>query len=284
MVSVQERLEQVRYAVGRGISQRRACTLLSVARSGLGYQCKMPVIDRPIVAAMRQYSEQYPRYGVRCIRIFLRRGGLILGRDRAARIWAGAGLQVSAKRTRKRYRSQNRQPFVATRPNEVWAYDFVFDACANGQKLKCLTLIDESTKESLCIDVAGSIKGKRVVQVLEEVIAERGYPKVLRSDHGPEFVSAILLEWAVERGLRNLHIEPGKPWQNGANESFNGKFRYECLVMSWFHSRAHAKVIIEVWRKHYNLIGPHSRLDYQTPSEFVAGWQKELITGARVSR
>ena len=169
-MSVQERLEQARYAVGRGISQRRACTLLSVARSGLGYQCKMPVKDRPIVAAMRQYSAQYPRYGARRIRIFLRRDGLILGRDRAARIWARAGLQVPAKRIR----SQNRQPFVATGPNEVWAYDFVFDACANGQKLKCLTLIDEFTKESLYIDVAGSIKGKRVVQVLEGVISERG--------------------------------------------------------------------------------------------------------------
>ena len=283
MVSVQERLEQARYAVGRGISQRRACTLLSVARSGLDYQCKMAVKDQPIVAAMRQYSEQYPRYGARRIRIFLRRDGLVLGRDRTARIWAGSGLQVPAKRTRKRYRSQNRQPHVATGPNEVWAYDFVFDACANGQKLKCLTLIDEFTKESLCIDVAGSIKGKRVVQVLEEVIAGRGYPKVLRSDNGPEFVSTVLLEWAVERGLHNLHIEPGKPWQNGTNESFNGKFRDECLAMNWFHSRAHAKVIIETWRKHYNLIRPHSSLDYQTPTEFVAGWQKELITGARVS-
>ena len=119
---------------------------------------------------------------------------------------------------------------------------------------------------------------------LEEVIAERGYPKVLRSDHGPEFVSTVLLEWAVERGLRNLHIEPGKPWQNGTNETFNGKFRDECLAMNWFHSREHAKVIIERWRRQYNLIRPHSSLDYQTPAEFVAGWQKELTTGARVSR
>lgn len=89
-----------------------------------------------------------------------------------------------------------------------------------------------------------------------EVIAERGYPKVLRSDHGPEFVSTVLLKLAVERGLRNLHIEPGKPWQNGTNESFNGKFRDECLAMNWFHSREHAKVIIEIWRKHYDLIKP----------------------------
>jgi len=125
---MQDRLEQARYAVRRGIPQRRACTLLSIARSGLDYQCKMAVKDQPIVAAMRQYSGQYPRYGARRIRIFLRR----------AHIWAGAGLQVPTKRTRKRYRSQNRQPFVASGPNEVWAHDFVFDACANGQKLKCL--------------------------------------------------------------------------------------------------------------------------------------------------
>ena len=155
---------------------------------------------------------------------------------------------------------------MGLRPIGIPVGHFVFDACANGQKLKCLTLIDEFTKESLRIDVAGSIKGKRVVQVLEEVIAQRGYPKVLRSDHGPEFVSTVLLEWAVERGLRNLHIEPGKPWQNGTNESFNGKFRDECLAMNWFHSREHAKVIIETWRKQMtkgnpirgNLIRPHS--------------------------
>ena len=128
------------------LSKRRACTLLSGARSGLDHQCKMAVKDQPIVAAMRQYSEQYPRYGARRIRIFLRRDGLVLGRDRTARIWARAGLQVPAKRTRKRYRNQNRQPHVVTGPNEVWAYNFVFDASANGQKLKCLTLINEFTK------------------------------------------------------------------------------------------------------------------------------------------
>ncbi|PJI76678.1 putative transposase, partial [Polynucleobacter brandtiae] len=165
-------------------------------------------------------------------------------------------------------------------------------ACANGQKLKCLTLIDEFTKESLYIDVAGSIKGKRVVQILEEVIAKRGYPKVLRSDNGPEFISTILLEWAVAKGLHNLHIEPGKPWQNGTNESFNGKFRDECLALNWFYSRQHAKVIIETWRKQMtkgnpfrdNLIRPHSSLDYQTPLEFVSEWRNNLNPGAHVSK
>ncbi|NDG83375.1 MAG: IS3 family transposase, partial [Betaproteobacteria bacterium] len=259
-MSVQTRLEQARYAIGRGVTQRRACTLMSVARSGLVYACKMPMKDGPIIKAMRDYSAQYPRYGARRVRIFLRRDGMVLGRDRTARIWAAAGLQVPAKKPKKRYRSQERQPFVATGPNQVWAYDFVFDGCANGDKLKCLTMIDEFTKESLHIDVAGSIRSKRLIQVLEQLIKERGCPMVLRSDHGPEFVSIALLQWAADKGLRNLLIEPGKPWQNGTNESFNGKFRDECLAMNWFYSRAHAKVIIESWRKHYNAVRPHSSL------------------------
>ncbi|NBT83220.1 MAG: IS3 family transposase, partial [Betaproteobacteria bacterium] len=257
---------------------------MSVARSGLVYACKMPMKDGPIIKAMRDYSAQYPRYGARRVRIFLRRDGMVLGRDRTARIWAAAGLQVPAKKPKKRYRSQERQPFVATGPNQVWAYDFVFDGCANGDKLKCLTMIDEFTKESLHIDVAGSIRSKRLIQVLEQLIKERGCPMVLRSDHGPEFVSIALLQWAADKGLRNLLIEPGKPWQNGTNESFNGKFRDECLAMNWFYSRAHAKVIIESWRKHYNAVRPHSSLAYQTPLEFVSQWKSESTTGARVSK
>ena len=166
----------------------------------------------------------------------------------------------------------------------TWSYDFVFDACANGQKLKCLTMIDEFTKESLFIDVAGSIRGKRVVEVLEFVAVKRGYPQYLRSDNGPEFVSTVLLGWASENGMTNMLIEPDKPWQNGTNESFNGKFRDECLAMNWFHSRKHAKVLIEQWREHYNTVRPHSSLDYLTPFEYVSRWESSSTTGACVSR
>ncbi len=139
-------------------------------------------------------------------------------------------------------------------------------------------MIDEFTKVSLYIDVAGSIRSKRLIQVFEKLIKERGCPMVLRSDPGPEFVSNALLQWAADRGLRNLLIEPGKPWQNGTNESFNGKLRNEYLAMNWFYSRAHAKVIIETWPKQYNAVRPNSSLEYKTPLEFVSRWKPESIT------
>ena len=152
--------------------------------------------------------------------------------------------------------------------NHVWAYDFVFDACANGQSLKCLTLIDEFTRECLAIDVAGSIRSVRVIEVLARLISKRGAPRFLRSDNGPEFVSKAILEWLEIAGIETALIDPGKPWQNGADESFNGRFRDECLSLEWFRSRREAKVIIETWRRHYNAVRPHSSLDYRTPIEF----------------
>lgn len=151
---------------------------------------------------------------------------------------------------------------------EVWAYDFVFDDCANGQQLKCLTVLDEFTKESLAIDVAGSIRSGRVTEVLSQLISHHGAPKTLRSDNGPEFVSTSLLKWAASQNLNMALIDFGKPWQNGTAESFNGKFRDECLSMEWFRNRFEAQVVIEQWRQHYNDIRPHSSLGNQTPAAF----------------
>jgi putative transposase len=146
----------------------------------------------------------------------------------------------------------------------VWSYDFVFDRCANGQQLKCLTVTDEFTKEGLAIDVDGRIRSPRVIEVLSRLVSERGAPAFLRSDNGPEFVSKAILSWIVGQGISTALIEPGKPWQNGVAESFNGKFRDECLSLEWFRSRAEAKIIIEAWRRHYNEVRPHSSLGYLT--------------------
>jgi len=161
------------------------------------------------------------------------------------------------------------RPLAASGANQVWAYDFVFDACANGQQLKCLTVIDEFTRECLAIDVAGSIRSPRVVEVLSKLVSVRGAPRFMRSDNGPEFVSRAVLQWLLDAGIETAPIDPGKPLQNGANESFNGKFRDECLGMQWFKNRIDAKVAIEDWRKMYNGVRPHSSLGNLTPTEYA---------------
>jgi len=181
-----------------------------------------------------------------------------------------AGLQVPRRRPRKRVAAARPRPQAPRELNQVWSYDFVFDHCANGQQLKCLTVTDEFTKEGLAIDVGGRIRSARVIEVLSRLVSERGAPAFLRSDNGPEFVSKALLSWIAAQGIGTALIEPGKPWQNGVSESFNGKFRDECLSLEWFRSRAEAKVVIESWRRHFNEVRPHSSLGYLTPNEFVA--------------
>ena len=150
----------------------------------------------------------------------------------------------------------------------MWAYDFVFDTTAAGQQIKCLTVVDEFTHECLAIDVAGSIRSARVIDVLTRLVSLHGAPRFLRSDNGPEFVSRAILDWIAASGIDTALIDPGKPWQNGTNESLNGKFRDECLSLEWFRSRAEAAVVIESWRRHYNAVRPHSSLNYLTPIEF----------------
>ena len=242
MVSVSARRQQVAYARGRGVSCRRACVLLSVARSSLHYQSRLAVKDAPVVARMHVHSAPYPRWGYRRIRILLGRDGMPMSPGRAHRLWKNAGLQVPKKRRRRRLAASRPRPHPVTGPNQVWAYDFVFDACANGQKLKCLTVVDEWTHESLAIDVAGSLRSRRVIEVLG---------------------------WLSRAGVQSAFIAPGKPWQNGTNESFNGKFRDECLNMEWFRNRAEARVHIEQWRREYNEVRPHSSIAYLTPAAFV---------------
>ncbi len=195
---------------------------------------------------MKRLAQQYPRYGYRRIRIFLKREGHTMGWERAHRLWKAAGLQLPRRRPRRRIASSRPRPLPAFAPNSVWAYDFVFDGCANGQQLKCLTIVDEFTRECLAIDVAGSIRSNRVIEILARLVSERGTPAYLRSDNGPEFVSKAILEWVVEANIQIALIDPGKPWQNGTDESFNGKFRDECLSVEWFRSRREAKVIIDV--------------------------------------
>lgn len=267
-MSAPARRDQANYAHQRGLSQRRACALMRVARSTVGYELQQPLKDGPVIAAMRELSAQYPRFGYRRIHVYLERQGHQMSWDRAHRLWRLAGLQVPRKRPRRRVATSRPRPLPATGANQVWAYDFVFDACANGQQLKCLTVIDEWTRECLAIDVQGSIRSKRVIEVLARLVSLHGAPQALRSDNGPEFVSRAILKWLKEADITTAFIDPGKPWQNGADESFNGKLRDECLSAEWFRSREEARAVIEAWRRHYNLDRPHSSLGYLSPLEF----------------
>jgi putative transposase len=251
-----------------GVSKRRACGLLGIGRSALSYPLRQPLKDGVAIEAMRRLSAQYPRYGYRRIRIFLAREGLPMSPGRAERLWRGANLQLPRKRPRRRVATSRARPSIPVAINHVWAYDFVFDACANGQQVKCLTIVDEFTHECLAIDVAGGIRSARVIEVLAKLISVNGAPAVLRSDNGPEFVSAAILRWLLENRIDTALIDPGKPWQNGTNESFNGKLRDECLNVEWFRNRREAKIIIESWRQHYNAVRPHMSLQYLTPLEF----------------
>ena len=270
MVSAPARRQQVRYAQTRGLSSRTACALLQVSRSTLNYQALQPVKDAPVIAAMRELSAQYPRFGYRRIDVYLERAGHRMSWDRTHRLWKLAGLQVPRKRPRRRVSSLRPRPLPATGPNQVWAYDFVFDACANGQQLKCLTVIDEWTRESLEIDVQGSIRSGRVIEVLSRLISIHGAPRYLRSDNGPEFVSHAVLKWLHKAGIDTALIDPGKPWQNGADESFNGKFRDECLNEHWFTSLAQARATISLWRRDYNEVRPHSSCGRILPAQYAA--------------
>ena len=268
MVGARVRRQQVAYALGRGLSSRRACALLSVARSTLGYQSRLAVRDAPAVAAMRDLAGQYARFGYRRIRVFLQRAGHMMSADRTHRLWRQAGLQVPRRRPRRRVTTSRPRPLPSHAANHVWAYDFVFDTCANGQTLKCLTVIDEFTRECLAIDVAGGIRSTRVIEVLARLVSVHGAPQYLRSDNGPEFVAAAILRWLHDAQIETALIDPGKPWQNGADDSFNGKFRDEHLGLQWFRNRVEARVSIEQWRQHYNEVRPHSSLGYLTPLEF----------------
>lgn len=270
MVGARVRRQQVAYARSRGLSGRRACALLSVARSTLGYESRLIARDADVLPPMRTLAAQYPRYGYRTIRIFLERQGHRLGIDRMYRLWRQAGLQVPRKRPRRRVATSRPRPLPPTAINHVWAYDFVFDTCADRRTLKCLTVIDEFTRECLAIDVASGIRSARVIEVLAQLVSVHGAPRYIRSDNGPEFIARAILRWLQDAQIETAFIDPGKPWQNGTDESFNGKFRDQHLSLQWFRNRVEAKVSIEAWRRHYNEVRPHSSLKGLTPMEFKA--------------
>ena len=279
MVSAQARRQQVDYAVGRGASVRRSCALLQVSRSALGYLSTMPARDAELADELTRIATANASYGHRFAWAMLH-PKMKVNRKRVRRVWRLLGLHVRRKKRRKIRTGQSRT-LAASGPNQVWAYDFVHDACANGQPIKALTVVDEWTRECLAIEVASSLKAKRVIAVLERLFEQYGTPQVLRSDNGPEFIARALKIWALLKHSDTAPIEPGKPWQNGSIESFNGTFRRECLNAEYFAHLREAKIVIEQWRWEYNTKRPHSRLGYRTPAEVGAEARKAMTLESR---
>ena len=274
-----------REAVGILMAERqmgvtRACGLVGISRSLLAYRSRRQVPEG-LQERIGEIAATKRRYGYRRVHVLLRREGWKINHKRTHRLYCEAGLQVR-KRARKRIVHGERTPLQpARRPNESWSMDFVADALANGRRIRCLTLVDNFTKECLAIVPDTSIIGLRVARELDQVIAARGAPESISVDNGPEFAGRVLDEWAYTKGVCLRFIRPGKPVENAYVESFNGKFRDECLNEHWFASLAEARVMIEAWRREYNLERPHSSIGNATPAEFAAAWR--LAAAAQIT-
>jgi len=258
-----------RFLKEQAVSERRACILTDLSRSTFQYELKVKD-DAELAARLKELAARHPRYGYRRMWALLRRGAMPINAKRVHRLWKKLGLHVPRHRKKKRCKSNGTVPCKAEHPNHVWTYDFIHDACANGRKLKMLTVSDEFTREGLAIETESRLPASKVIAVLERLFEAHGAPKYLRSDNGPEFIAKVLKKWLAEKKTETFYIEPGCPWQNGFGESFNGKFRDECLNVEIFNNLMEAKVVNESYRRHFNTERPHSSLGYQTPLEFKA--------------
>ena len=250
-------------------SERRACGLLGIAVSSYRYRLRREG-DGELREKLVALAGEKPRFGYRRLQVLLRRAGERVNHKRVWRVYREAGLCVKRKK-RKRLVRMGRPAMVLSAADQEWALDFVHDVLATGGRVRVLSVLDAYTRECLALEVDTSFASRRVTRVLERVMEERGRPQSLRCDNGPELTSRHFLAWCVERKIQLVHIEPGRPMQNGRVESFQGKFRDECLNVSWFGNLFEARVKVETWRQQYNQERPHSSLGYRTPEAFAAG-------------
>jgi transposase InsO family protein len=225
--------------------------------------------EPPLVSRIIALASAYGRYGYRRITALLRREGWRVNHKRVERIWRQEGLKVPHKQPKRGRLWLNDGSCLRLRPcwsNHVWSYDFVADRTHDGRALKMLTILDEYTRECLAINVGRWLRSIDLVEQLSDLFLGRGVPNYIRSDNGSEFTAQIVREWLQRIGVKTLFIEPGSPWENGYVESFNGKFRDECLNREIFYTLTEAKVLIERWRREYNVFRPHSSLGYRPPA------------------
>lgn len=247
-------------------SQQRLCGLMQIAVSSYRYRSSRS--DAALRERLVELARKKPRWGYRRLHILLSSSGERVNHKRVFRVYREAGLAVRRKARRRLVREGSPQPTL-TAANQEWAVDFAHDALANGRAIRVLTVEDEYTRESLGLPVDTSFASRRVTRELETILAGREKPLAIRCDNGPEFTSRHFLAWCVEKQIALVHIQPGKPQQNGYVESFNGKLRDECLNVNWFENLWDARRKIAAWQKEYNEERPHSALGYQTPAAFA---------------
>ena len=252
------------------VSERRACEVIGQPRSTQRYQPIIKADEAALTADIIRLASEFGRYGYRRVTALLVLYlGWCVNHKRVERIWRREGLKVPSKQPKRGRLWLNDGSCIRLRPmrkDHVWAYDFVQDRTHDGRIFRMLTVIDEYTRECLAIIPKRRLNSADVLDTLQQLFITRGIPDHIRSDNGAEFTAKAVREWLTKMQVKTLFIEPGSPWENGYNESFNGKLRDELLDREIFYTLKEAQVLIECWRIHYNTIRPHSALGYRPPA------------------
>lgn len=280
MVTPERRRRAVAVLVERfGVSERRACRVVGQHRSTQRRPARpTPEAEAKLRARLREIAREHPRWGWKTAYAIVRREGWHLNRKRIQRLWRQEGLTRAQNcRKRRRLGPTLTERLRAAHPNQVWAIDFQFDETADRRRLKMANVVDEFTRECLAIRVGRSCNADQLIDVLEALMAERGAPEHLRMDNGPEMIAWALRDWCRLSGTTTTYIEPGAPWENPFVESFNGRFRDECLNVEEFWDLPEAQIVVEDWRIEYNTFRPHSALGGLTPAEFAKAWAEQHL-------
>ena len=251
------------------VSERRVCKVLGQHRATQHYEPRLADDEPLLVKRIIELATEYGRYGYRRVTALLKREGWRVNHKRVERIWRQEGLKVPKRQPKRGRLWLNDGSCVRLRPeyrNHVWAYDFVHERTHDGRSIRLLTIIDEYSRECLAIRVARKLSSNDVLSALARLFVQRGSPGYIRSDNGSEFTALAVRRWLERLGVGTLFIEPGSPWENGYNESFNGKLRDELLNREIFYTVQEARVLVEQWRKEYNRVRPHSSLGYRPPA------------------
>jgi len=262
-----------------GISERISCRLTGLSRSTYRYLPEKKVKNLMIKNPLNELARKYPRYGSPRLVVLIRKEFGRINHKRIEKIYKEENLQIPKRQKRKIHNQSRKYPLPkASKPNEQWSMDFMSDSLFNYRKFRTLNIIDNFTKNAILIETSTSITGNRVTKLLEQLKDFHDLPEVITVDNGPEFTSKVMKRWAQENKVRLNYIEPGKPIQNAFIESFNGKFRDECLNQNWFKSIDEARTVINKWREEYNNFRPHSSLNMRSPKQFTDKYYENYET------